>query len=74
MMLFRSPMKTFRQWVIENDFCAGRPDWDKVGVTFTDNVHDFEAMKIRILNGGHQVIAGVGELLTLGTHCRLHGT
>ena len=59
--------ENFRQWVIEDDFCAGRPDWDKVGVTFTDNVHDFEAMKIRVLNGGHQVIAGAGELLTLGT-------
>ncbi len=59
--------ETFRQWVIEDDFCAGRPDWEKVGATLTDNVHDFEAMKIRILNGGHQVIAGVGELLSLST-------
>jgi len=59
--------ENFRQWVIEDDFCAGRPDWDKVDVTFTDNVHDFEAMKILVLNGGHQVIAGAGELLTLGT-------
>lgn len=57
----------FRQWVIEDAFCAGRPDWDLVGATFADNVHDFEAMKIRILNGGHQVIANVGELLGLST-------
>jgi len=66
--------ENFRQWVIENDFCVGRPDWDKVGVTFTDNVHDFEAMKIRILNGGHQLVSGVGELLALGTiaDCMAH--
>lgn len=57
----------FRQWVIEDDFCAGRPVWDKVGATLTDDVHDYEAMKIRILNGGHQVISGIGELLSLAT-------
>ncbi|MBR3370986.1 MAG: mannitol dehydrogenase family protein [Rhodobacteraceae bacterium] len=59
--------ENFRQWVIEDDFCAGRPDWDRAGATFVDNVHDYEAMKIRILNGGHQVISGVGELLGLTT-------
>lgn len=66
--------ESFRQWVIEDNFCAGRPDWGKVGATITDNVHDFEAMKIRILNGGHQVIAGVGDLLSLATiaDCMAH--
>ncbi len=57
----------FRQWVIEDNFCAGRPDWDKVGATFSDNVHAYETMKIRILNGGHQVIAAAGDLLGIGT-------
>ena len=59
--------ENFRQWVLEDAFCAGRPDWDKVGVTFTDDVHPYEAMKIRILNGGHQVLANAGELLSLAT-------
>lgn len=54
----------FRQWVIEDNFCAGRPDWDRVGAIFSDQVHAYETMKIRILNGGHQVIAGAGELLS----------
>lgn len=57
--------ENFRQWVIEDDFCAGRPDWDKAGATFTDDVHTFEAMKIRILNGGHQLIANAGEILSV---------
>lgn len=57
--------ENFRQWVIEDNFCAGRPNWDKVGATFTDNVHAFEAMKIRILNGGHQLIANAGEVLSV---------
>ncbi|MEJ6397740.1 mannitol dehydrogenase family protein [Yoonia sp. 208BN28-4] len=59
--------ENYRQWVIEDDFCAGRPDWDKVGATFTNDVHDFEAMKIRVLNGGHQIIANAGELLSIET-------
>ncbi len=59
--------EAFRQWVIEDDFCAGRPEWEQVGATISDRVHDFEAMKIRILNGGHQIIANVGELLSIET-------
>lgn len=59
--------ENFRQWVIEDDFCAGRPDWDRAGATFSDHVHDFEVMKIRILNGGHQVISDVGEVLGVET-------
>ncbi len=57
--------ENFRQWVMEDDFCAGRPDWDKAGATFSDDVHAFEAMKIRILNGGHQVISDAGEILSV---------
>lgn len=59
--------ETFRQWVIEDAFCAGRPDWDRVGAIFTDRVHDYEAMKIRILNAGHQVLANAGEILGIET-------
>ncbi|MCB1342245.1 MAG: mannitol dehydrogenase family protein [Pseudooceanicola sp.] len=59
--------ENFRQWVIEDAFCAGRPDWDRVGATFTDDVHSYERMKIRILNAGHQVLANAGELLSLPT-------
>lgn len=53
----------FRQWVIEDKFCAGRPEWEKVGATFSNHVHDFELMKIRVLNGGHQVLAMISALL-----------
>ncbi len=59
--------ENFRQWVIEDKFCAGRPDWDKVGATFTENVHTYEAMKLRMLNAGHQIIATPGELLSVET-------
>ncbi|MFK7836798.1 MAG: mannitol dehydrogenase family protein [Sulfitobacter sp.] len=59
--------EAFRQWVIEDRFCAGRPDWDHVGATLSDDVHAFETMKIRILNAGHQVIANAGEILSIET-------
>lgn len=55
----------FRQWVIEDRFCLGRPRWEKAGVTLTDQVHDYELMKIRILNGGHAAICYPAALLDL---------
>ena len=59
--------ENFRQWVVEDDFCAGRPDWEKVGVQCIGAVHDFELMKLRILNGGHQVVSVPAEVLSLKT-------
>ena len=66
--------ENFRQWVIEDNFCAGRPQWEHVGVTFTQDIHSYEAMKIRILNGGHQVIANPGEVLGIDyiSQCMQH--
>ena len=34
----------FRQWVLENNFPAGRPAFEEVGVTLTDRVDAFETM------------------------------
>jgi mannitol 2-dehydrogenase len=59
--------ESFRQWVIEDKFCAGRPDWDQIGATFTDDVHAYEKMKIRLLNAGHQFLANAAEILNIGT-------
>ena len=55
----------FRQWVLEDNFPMGRPALEEVGVTFTDDVHAYEAMKIRILNGGHATIAYPGGLMDI---------
>ncbi|MGB1554447.1 MAG: mannitol dehydrogenase family protein, partial [Candidatus Puniceispirillaceae bacterium] len=57
----------FRQWVIEDNFCAGRPDWDKVGAEFSWHVHQHETQKIRMLNGGHQILANAAEIMGLHT-------
>lgn len=59
--------ENFRQWVLEDNFVSGRPNWDRAGAIFTKDVHAYEMMKIRILNAGHQVLANAGELLSLET-------
>jgi mannitol 2-dehydrogenase len=55
----------FRQWVVEDNFPAGRPRLEKAGVTFTSDVAPYEFMKIRILNGGHAAIAYPAGLLDI---------
>jgi mannitol 2-dehydrogenase len=55
--------EAFKQWVVEDHFPAGRPAFEKVGAQFVPDVTPFELMKIRILNGGHAVIAYPGGLL-----------
>ena len=55
----------FRQWVLEDNFTAGRPALEKVGVQFVADVSPYENMKIRILNGGHAAIAYPASLLDI---------
>ena len=59
--------ENFRQWVVEDKFCSGRPNWEDVGVQFSSKVHQYEEQKIRILNAGHQIIANAAELLSIDT-------
>jgi mannitol 2-dehydrogenase len=49
--------ESFRQWVIEDAFAAGRPCWEESGALFTDRVHDWELYKLRMLNASHSCIA-----------------
>lgn len=50
----------FTQWVIEDDFAGERPELERAGVTFTRDVHGYEAAKLRLLNGPHSTLAYVG--------------
>ncbi len=52
----------FSQWVIEDAFATQRPDWHRVGVQFVESVAPFEAMKLRLLNGAHSLLAYSGAL------------
>lgn len=53
----------FLQWVVEDRFSNGRPDWESVGVQMTDDVHPYELMKLRLLNTGHLLVGYLGSLL-----------
>jgi mannitol 2-dehydrogenase len=46
----------FTAWVLEDDFCAGRPPLERAGVLLVDDVGPYEAMKLRLLNAGHQCL------------------
>ncbi|KAA1187886.1 fructuronate reductase [Photorhabdus heterorhabditis] len=52
----------FRQWVIEDNFANGRPNWDLAGAQFVKDVVPFETMKLRMLNGSHSFLAYLGYL------------
>lgn len=52
----------FRQWVIEDSFVAGRPEWEKAGAELVSNVLPYEEMKLRMLNGSHSFLAYLGYL------------
>jgi mannitol 2-dehydrogenase len=55
----------FLQWVVEDNFPAGRPDFAAAGAEFVDDVTPWEMMKIRILNGGHAIIAYPSGLMDI---------
>jgi mannitol 2-dehydrogenase len=52
----------FRQWVLEDEFAAGRPRWEEAGALFSDRVHDWELYKLRMLNAGHSCMAYLSAL------------
>ena len=52
----------FIQWVVEDNFVAGRPDWDVAGVQLVQDVLPWEQMKLRMLNGSHSFLAYLGYL------------
>jgi len=55
--------ESFIQWVIEDNFIAGRPAWETVGVEMVDSVQAYEEAKIRLLNAPHSCIAWAGTLI-----------
>ncbi|GAA4966833.1 mannitol dehydrogenase family protein [Actinoplanes utahensis] len=52
----------FTQWVMQDDFPGGRPDWGSAGAIFTDDVTSWEKLKLRTLNSVHSACAYLGAL------------
>jgi fructuronate reductase len=54
--------EAFVQWVIEDVFRHESPDWQRAGVTLTNDVAGYDRAKLRLLNGAHSTLAYVGSL------------
>jgi fructuronate reductase len=65
----RTPVVTepFRSWVLSGAFPAGRPEWEKAGALFVDDIEAFERRKLWLLNGAHSLLAYAGQLRGNGT-------
>ena len=53
----------FRQWVLEDKFCNGRPAFEDVGVQLVKDVEPYEKMKVRLLNGSHSALSYLSYLM-----------
>ncbi|BBY18961.1 mannitol dehydrogenase family protein [Mycolicibacterium litorale] len=53
----------FRQWVVEDSFCNGRPPLEDVGVDIVADVSPYRLVKTRMLNGSHCALGYLGILL-----------
>lgn len=65
----RAPVVTepFRSWVLSGDFPAGRPEWERAGALFVDDIAPFERRKLWLLNGSHSLLAYAGIARGHGT-------
>lgn len=52
----------FTQWIVEDRFSVGRPDFAAAGVQMVSDVKPFEHMKLRLLNASHSALAYLGYL------------
>ena len=52
----------FCQWVVEDSFSNGRPQWEQAGAQFVPDVTPYETMKLRLLNAGHSVLGILGSI------------
>ena len=49
-------------WVIEDRFAAGRPEWQHGGARFVVDAKPFETLKLRLVNGAHSALAYLGAM------------
>ena len=52
----------FFDWVIEDRFAAGRPEWQHGGARFVADAKPFETLKLRLVNGAHSALAYLGAV------------
>lgn len=47
----------YLEWVVEDRYAAGRPDWAAGGARFVAEAAPFETLKLRMVNGTHSALA-----------------
>lgn len=57
----------FLEWVVEDRFANGRPDWTAGGARFVERAEPFERLKLRMVNGSHSALAYLGAMAGLRT-------
>lgn len=57
----------FLEWVVEDRFAAGRPDWAVGGARFVAEAAPFETLKLRMVNGAHSALAYLSVMAGWGT-------
>ncbi|WP_460521603.1 mannitol dehydrogenase family protein [Humibacter antri] len=50
----------FSEWMVSGAFPAGRPEWERVGTHFVDDIEPYERRKLWLLNAGHTMLAAMG--------------
>ena len=58
----------FTQWVVEDNFVAGRPSWEAIegsNILFVEDCEPYECMKLRLLNASHTAMSYVSILAGL---------
>ncbi|HEX7867489.1 MAG TPA: mannitol dehydrogenase family protein [Variovorax sp.] len=57
----------FLEWVVEDRFANGRPEWSAGGARFVKHAEPFERLKLRMVNGSHSALAYLGAMAGLRT-------
>jgi fructuronate reductase len=52
----------FTQWIIEDNFAGNRPNLERVGAVFVNDILPYEIMKLRYLNAAHTITSTLGYL------------
>ena len=55
--------EVYTNWVMQDQFCDGRPPFEEAGVSLRPDVADFEAVKGRLSNAAHMMLAYPGLLM-----------
>ena len=57
----------YSEWIVEDEFCNGRPPLEEVGVRFVADVRPYSLIKTRLLNATHCALGHLGSLAGLRT-------